>query len=75
MNPENILLPIDIRRCLGDVFPLADRLAARPGAHLTLSKKLASPKRQTDAFMRRLIVGAFILWLSLLASAFLNAPR
>jgi len=36
MNPENILLPIDIRRCPMDVFPLADRLAAKPGAHLTL---------------------------------------
>jgi nucleotide-binding universal stress UspA family protein len=36
MNPENILLPIDIRRCPVDVFPLTDRLAARHGVHLTL---------------------------------------
>jgi len=36
MNPERILLPIDLRRCPVDVFPLADRLAARPGVRLTL---------------------------------------
>jgi nucleotide-binding universal stress UspA family protein len=36
MKSERILLPIDIRKCPLDVFPLVDRLASKPDTKLTL---------------------------------------
>ena len=36
MKAERILLPVDIRNCPLDVFPLVDRLAGKPAASLTL---------------------------------------
>jgi nucleotide-binding universal stress UspA family protein len=36
MKIEKILLPIDIRNCPLDIFPVIDRLASRPGVTLTI---------------------------------------
>ena len=36
MNPERILIPVDIRKCPLEVFPAANGLANHPGATVTL---------------------------------------
>ncbi len=39
----------------------------------TCFKPAPTPRQQTNRFMARLIIGAFVLWLALIVLAFLNA--